>query len=190
MGAGRSGSFLRVGLLSWLGLKKEGSFPNLDALLDELRTALPEDEAVVLRYIATVIVLLGKVACVDGRFSTKEDELLRELLAHVDGLAPSGIDAVCNALQGKLPALEEAEVDRCYRELKALCNASERVEVVRLLVRLAAADGAPTRAEQAEIQSIANELGVSLEDIEPALAVHGSAPEPAPGAAPGDGAPE
>jgi uncharacterized tellurite resistance protein B-like protein len=155
-----------VGLLAWLSLKRGGSFPNLDGLLKELRKALPQDEAVVLRYIATVVVLLGKVACVDGRFSDKEDELLRELLAHVDGIAPSGIDAVCNTLQGKLPSLREEEVDRCYRELKALCNASERVEVVRLLVRLAAADGAPTAAEQAEIQSIANELGVSLGDLE------------------------
>ncbi|KYF66703.1 DNA-binding protein [Sorangium cellulosum] len=159
-----------MGLLAWLGLKQGGSFPNLDALLKELRTALPDDEAVVLRYIATVIVLLGKVACVDGRFSSKEDELLRELLTHVDGLAPSGVDAVFNALQGKLPALQEGEVDRCYRELKALCNASERVEVVRLLIRLAAADGAPTPAERAEITSIAEELGVPLAEIEPDLA--------------------
>lgn len=160
-----------MGLLAWLGLKQGGSFPNLDALLTELRAALPDDEAVVLRYIATVIVLLGKVACVDGRFSDKEDELLRELLTHVDGLAPSGVEAVFNALQGKLPALQEGEVDRCYRELKALCNASERVEVVRLLIRLAAADGAPTPAERAEIERIAEELGVSLADIEPDLSV-------------------
>jgi uncharacterized tellurite resistance protein B-like protein len=167
-----------VGLLAWLGLKQGGSFPNLDALLKELRKALPEDEAVVLRYIATVIVLLGKVACADGRFSDKEDELLHSLLSHVDGIAPSSIDAVCDALQGKLPALQDDEVYRCYRELKALCNASERVEVVRLLVRLAAADGAPTPAEHAEIESIANELGLSLSDIEPALVVEESAPEP------------
>lgn len=181
-----------MGLLAWLGLKQGDSFPNLDALLKELRAALPEDEAVVLRYIATVIVLLGKVACVDGRFTDKEDALLRELLTHVDGLAPSGVDAVCNALQGKLPALQEEEVDRCYRELKALCDASERVEVVRLLIRLAAADGTPTEAERAEIQSIAKELGVSLADIEPDLAGRsddeGSSPA-SPGAPrePGDG---
>ncbi|AUX25275.1 DNA-binding protein [Sorangium cellulosum] len=181
-----------MGLLAWLGLKQGDSFPNLDALLKELRAALPEDEAVVLRYIATVIVLLGKVACVDGRFTDKEDALLRELLTHVDGLAPSGVDAVCNALQGKLPALQEEEVDRCYRELKALCNASERVEVVRLLIRLAAADGAPTAAERAEIQSIAQELGVSLVDIEPDLSGRADdegSPPASPGAQrdPGDG---
>jgi DnaJ like chaperone protein len=158
-----------VGLLAWLGLQQESSFPNLEALLRELRRALPNDEAVVLRYIAIVIVLLGKVACADGRFSQKEEELLRALLAHVEGLGPSGIDAVCNALEGKLPSIQEQELDRCYRELKALCDADERARVVRLLIQLAAADGAPTAAERAEIQIIAEELGVPLNEIAPDL---------------------
>lgn len=158
-----------MGLLAWLGFQQGSSFPNLQALLRELRTALPDDEAVVLRYIAIVVVLLGKVACVDGRFSAKEDELLRALLAHVEGLAPSGIEAVCSALQGKLPSLREAEVDRCYRELKSLCNAEERAHVVRLLVRLAASDGAMTPAEKTEIEQIAYELGVPYAEITPPL---------------------
>lgn len=158
-----------MGLLSWLGLQRESSFPNLEALLLELRRALPDDEAVVLRYIAIVVVLLGKVACADGRFSQKEEELLRALLAHVEGLGPGAIEAVCNALQGKLPSIQEQELDRCYRELKAVCDADERARVVRLLVQLAAADGAPTAAERAEIEHIAEELGVPLDDLAPEL---------------------
>jgi DnaJ like chaperone protein len=165
-----------VGLLAWLGLQQEGAFPNLQALLRELRKALPDDEPVVLRYIAIVVVLLGKVACVDGRFSDKEEDLLRALLTHVEGLTPSGIDAVCEALRGKLPSLQEAEEDRCYRELKALCNAEERAHVMRLLVQLAAADGTPTDAEQAEIQHIAEELGVPLDDLAPAPEGEAEAP--------------
>lgn len=158
-----------MGLLAWLGFQQGSALPNLQALLRELRAALPEDEAVVLRYIAIVIVLLGKVACADGRFSEKEDELLRTLLGHVEGLSPSGIDAVCSALHGKLPSFKEEELDRCYRELKALCDADERAHVVRLLIRLAAADGTPTSAEQEEIQRIAEELGVPAGEIEPTL---------------------
>lgn len=156
-----------MGLLSWLGLQRESSFPNLEALLRELRKALPDDESVVLRYIAIVVVLLGKVACVDGRFSAKEEELLRALLAHVEGLEQGGIEAVCNALQGKLPSIQEQELDRCYRELKALCDADERARVIRLLIQLAAADGAPTAAERAEIEHIAEELGVPRAEIAP-----------------------
>jgi DnaJ like chaperone protein len=144
-----------VGLLSWLGFQRESSFPNLESLLRELRKALPD------------VVLLGKVACVDGRFSAKEEELLRALLAHVEGLEQGGIEAVCTALQGKLPSIQEQELDRCYRELKALCDADERARVVRLLVQLAAADGAPSAAERAEIEHIAEELGVPLSELAP-----------------------
>jgi uncharacterized tellurite resistance protein B-like protein len=165
-----------VGLLAWLGIQQEGSFPNLQALLQELRKALPNDEPFVLRYIAIVVVLLGKVASVDGRFSDKEEEQLRALLRHVEGLDPSGIEAVCAALRGKLPSLQEAEEDRCYRELKALCNAEERTHVMRLLVRLAAADGSLSSAEQAEIQHIAEELGVPVGELMPALEGEAKAP--------------
>ncbi|MCC6553616.1 MAG: TerB family tellurite resistance protein [Polyangiaceae bacterium] len=167
-----------MGLLAWLGFQQGSSFPNLQALLRELRSALPDDEAVVLRYIAIVVVLLGKVATVDGRFSDKEEETLRALLAHVEGLDPSGVEAVFTALRGKIPSLQEAEVDRCYRELKALCNAEERAHVIRLLVRLAASDGAPTAAEQAEIERIADELGVPRADVIPFLAGEADASAP------------
>lgn len=155
-----------MGLLAWLGFKQGDAYPNLDALLAELRRALPDDESVVLRYIAIVIVLLGKVACADGRITEKEDETLRSLLAHIDRLTPSNVEAVCEALQGKLPELSDSEMSLCYRELKALCDGRERLEVMRLLVRLAAADGRLSPMERSEIAQIAEELGVSLSDVE------------------------
>jgi DnaJ like chaperone protein len=154
-----------VGLLSWLGFKQEDAYPNLDALLRELRKALPEDESVVLRYIAIVIVLLGKVACADGRFNDHEDRKLRSLLAHIERLNPASADAVCEALQGQIPKMSEEELSLCYRELKALCDGRERKEVMRLLVSIAVSDGAPSEAERAELENIAEELGISLEDL-------------------------
>jgi uncharacterized tellurite resistance protein B-like protein len=154
-----------VGLLSWLGFKRGDAYPNLDALLAELRRALPDDESVVLRYIAIVIILLGKVASADGRMTEAEDKTLRGLLTHVDRLAPSGIDAVCNALQGKLPSLSEEELSLCYRELKALCDGRERLEILRLLTQVATSDGALSPEEQAELSSIAAEIGVSESEL-------------------------
>ena len=154
-----------MGLLSWLGFKQEDSYPNLDALLRELRKALPEDESVVLRYIAIVIVLLGKVACADGRFNQQEDRKLRSLLAHIERLNPASADVVCDALQGKIPQMSEEELALCYRELKALCDGRERKEVMRLLLSIAVSDGEPSEAERAEIEAIAEELGVSSEDL-------------------------
>jgi uncharacterized tellurite resistance protein B-like protein len=155
-----------VGLLSWLGLRQGDGYPNLDGLLKELRKALPDDESVVLRYIAIVIILLGKVAWADGRFNAGEEETLRSLLAHIDRIAPSGVEAVCNSLRGQVPRVSDSELSLCYRELKALCDFQERREVMRLLTRLAAADGETSEAEHAALEAIAAELGISLGELE------------------------
>ena len=154
-----------MGLLSWLGLKRDDSYPNLDALVGELRKALPDDESVLIRYIASVVVLLGRVAFSDGRLSAREEEGLRDLLAHIDRLSPSGVEAVCTALRGKIPQVNEDELSVCYREIKSLCDGKERVEVLRLLTQLAAVDGATSTAEHAELESIAGELGVPLTEL-------------------------
>ncbi len=154
-----------MGLLAWLGLKLGDEYPNLDALMKELRRALPEDESVLIRYIAIVIVLVARVAWADGRLSQQEEERLRELLAHVDRLSPSGVEAVCQALKGKLPRVSDEELSLCFRELKSLCDARERVEIIRLLARLAEVDGETSTAEHAELEAIAAHLGVSLTDL-------------------------
>ena len=154
-----------MGLLSWLGLRRGDGYPNLDALLKELRKALPDDESVLIRYIAIVIVLVGKVAWADGRLTPQEEETLRELLAHINGLSPSGVEAVCAALRGKIPEVSEDELSLCYRELKSLCDRRERVEILRLLAKLAVVDGDASTAEHAELETIAAELGISIADL-------------------------
>jgi len=154
-----------VGLLAWLGLQKEDSYPNLDALMRELRGALPDDEAVVLRYIAIVVVLLGKVAYADGRFSPEEEQTLRSLLSHIGRLNPNSVEAVCTSLRGQIPDLSEEELSLCYRELKSLCDGRERIEVMKLLARLAAADGGLSEAEERELETIADEIGVPSSDL-------------------------
>jgi DnaJ like chaperone protein len=154
-----------VGLLSWLGLKRGDDYPNLDALIKELRKALPDDESVFIRYIAVVVVLIGRVAWADGRLSAEEEQNLRELLAHIDRLSPAGIEAVCGALRGQAPKVNEEELELCYRELKSLCDARERVEIIRLLAKLAVVDGETSTAEHAELEAIAAELGISLMDL-------------------------
>ncbi len=162
-----------MGLLAWLGLKRGEEYPNLDALIRELRKALPDDESVLIRYIAVVLVLITRVACADGGLSRQEEQTLRDLLAHVDRLSPAGVEAVFQALKGKLPRVSDDELAICYRELKSLCDARERIEVIRLLARLAAVDGETSTAEHAELEGIAAELGISLADL--ATAEHDAA---------------
>ncbi|MDI3283690.1 TerB family tellurite resistance protein [Polyangium sp. 15x6] len=154
-----------MGLLAWLGLKRGDTYPNVDALLAELRRALPDDEAVVLRYIAAVVVLLGKVAGVDGRLTEGEEQTLRSLLAHIEGLSPEAIEAVTHALKGKLPELRDEELTLCVRELKSLCDGRERVEVIRLLAKVAVADGRLSEVERAELHHVAADLGVPESEL-------------------------
>lgn len=154
-----------MGVLSWLGLKRGDDYPNLDALIRALRAALPDDESVFIRYIAIVVVLIGKVAWADGTFTAKEEQALRELLAHVDKLSPSGIDAVCAALRGRALKVSEDELQLVYRELRSLADAKERVEILRLLAKLAVVDGEASTAEHAELELIAAELGISIADL-------------------------
>lgn len=154
-----------MGLLAWLGLKRGDTYPNVDALLAELRRALPDDEAVVLRYIAAVVVLLGKVAGVDGRLTEGEEQQLRSMLAHIEGLSPEAIEAVTRALKGKLPELRDEELTLCVRELKSLCDGRERVEVIRLLAKVAVADGRLSDAERAELHHVAADLGVPESEL-------------------------
>lgn len=154
-----------MGLLSWLGLKRGDDYPALSALITELRAALPDDESVVIRYIAIVVVLIGRVAWADGYFSEKEEQNLRELLAHIDRISPSGIEAMCAALRAGRAKVSEEELELCYRELKSLCDLRERREILRLLAKLAIVDGEASTAEHAELETIASELGISITDL-------------------------
>jgi DnaJ like chaperone protein len=149
-----------VGLLTWLGLKQGNEYPNLDALVGELRRALPDDESVLLRYVAIVIVLLGRVALADGRLRGDEERTVRELLTHVGRLSPANIDAICARLQQELPDLESRELDVCYRELRALCDSKERAQILALLEQVAAADGDISDDERRELWQISRELGL------------------------------
>jgi DnaJ like chaperone protein len=154
-----------VGLLGWLGKQLGDEYPNLDALIAELRKALPDDESVLIRYIAIVVVLIARVAWADGRLSKEEEQTLRDLLSRVDRLSPSGVEAVTQALRGKLPRVSDEELALCFRELKSLCDGRERMEIIRLLARLAEVDGETSTAEHAELEAIASELGVSLTQL-------------------------
>ena len=153
-----------MGLLSWL--KRGDGYPNLDALMRDLRKALPDDESILLRYIGTVVVLLGKVAWADGGVTPKEEESLRALLAHIQGLPPAGVDAVCRVLHGKIPSFSDSEMELVYSELRAICDGNERKQIMRLLISVAAVDGRLSDLEHRELERISGELGVELREVE------------------------
>lgn len=153
-----------MGILSWLGLAATSSYPNLEALMRELRRALPDDEPSVLRYIAIVSVLLERVVLADGRVSDREARALRELFSRIDRLSPRDAERVLQALAGKVPRISDDELELCFRELRALCDREERVSVLRLLVGVAESDGEAAPSELRELERVAEALHVTLDE--------------------------
>ncbi len=152
--------------LIWLGLRKAPSeTPNLSAIHEVLRTLLPEDEPVVIRYIVVVAVLLARVVHADGRLVPVELHQLRALFRHIDRMPPDGIDALCDVVTERVPQLDPSELEACFSELRALCNAGERREVLRVLATQAMADGQIHTEEHELLLVIARALGLPEADV-------------------------
>lgn len=150
--------------LAWLGLRKERS--HLSALHAEISQLLPDDEAVVVRYMTVVAVLLTRVAHADGRVYDSERKRLVSLFRHADRLPPEGIEHLCTSLDEQVPKMSEDEINTCYAELRSLCDAQERLQVVRLLARQATADGEIHVEEHGTLVEIAKALGISEDVLE------------------------
>lgn len=151
--------------LAWLGLRDPDD-SNLAAIQRAVREVLPEDEAVVIRYIVIVAILLSKVAYSDGTIAHSERDHLRGLFQHIDRLPPDGIEHVCDTLYQRVPQLTQNELTLCFRELKSLCDGRERQRIVRLLGDLARVDGHIHERELGEIADISTHLGVPEDELD------------------------
>ena len=88
-----------MGLLAWLGFKQGDSYPSLDALLGELRKALPDDESVVLvvednhalaENLAEALATAGLQTRITGSVATALAAHPRPRAAIVDFVLPDG----------------------------------------------------------------------------------------------------
>jgi DnaJ like chaperone protein len=145
--------------LSWLGLRNPLG-ANLAAIQEALRTALPDDEPVIVRYVVVVCILLTRVAAADGRVAACEIEHLRSLLRGLERLPTDSVERVCRVLRERVPVLDREELESCFAELRSLCDAAERRKVMGLLAELARADGTVSVGETRELAAIADALGV------------------------------
>jgi DnaJ like chaperone protein len=153
--------------LALLGLRsKAESHVHLHAIRERVRELLPADEAVVVRYIVVVAVLLTRVAHSDGRVLECELDHLRVLFRHIDRMPPDGIDVLCATLNEHVPQLSEEELQVCFHEIKSLCNAEERRQIMRLLASQATSDGHIVGPEHGTLLRIADALDVPLGEME------------------------
>lgn len=171
--------------LAWLGLR-DPEESHLAAIQRSVREVLPDDEAVVIRYIVIVAILLTRVAYSDGTLVRSELDHLRGLFRHIDRLPPEGIEQLCDTLYERVPELAAGDVERCMKELRSLCDRSERRQVVRLLADLARADGQIGAPERGALQRIGAELDIDEGELDELLAPPDSAPTAEPEAEPPD----
>lgn len=152
--------------LAWLGLRKSrNANTHLSDVHELVRQLLPDDEAVVVRYIVVVALLLARVAHADGRVVDAERKRLLALFEHIDRMPADGIDALWAALNEAAPRLSSAELSLCYSELKSLCDSGERRQVLRLLASQASADGEIHAEEHDALVEVATELGIPASEV-------------------------
>lgn len=153
-----------MGLLSWLGLKRGDRYPNLDALMRDLRTALPATRA-------SCSATSARSSSCSARSpgptaaSPRRRDAARAPVAH-RGPRPHGGRRRVRRAPGKIPDFSQGEIDLVYSELRAICDGNERKQIMRLLLRVAAVDGRLSESEHGELVRIADELGVSLAEVE------------------------
>lgn len=152
--------------LAWLGLRARPSeYPRLQAIKAVVRSLLPHDEAVVIRYIVVVAALLARTAFADGRVLGSERARLRTLFEHIEQLPNEGIDALIVCLEKEASRLQANEMEACYGEIRALCNHEERIQVLQRLVEVAQADGRIHARESQMLHAVASELSIAPEEV-------------------------
>lgn len=117
------------------------------------------------RYVAAFAYVLARVAHADWEISSEERSVMRRLAQEAAGLSPDQARlaveiAAAQALE--LGATENYVVTRLYRELS---TREQRLGMLECLFAVAAADEEISTAENHEISTIANELGLQPRDV-------------------------
>jgi uncharacterized tellurite resistance protein B-like protein len=137
-----------------------------------VRSHLPDADDDTVRVVAALGGLLAAVAYADRQYSNEEDALVRQVLARVHGMTPTGVDAICDALRTHMVEASTVGIPRFTRELRELGDTELRREVLEALVDLAAADGRMTMNETNLLRQLTSALGLSQADYNDAQARH------------------
>jgi uncharacterized tellurite resistance protein B-like protein len=141
-----------------------------EQLQSAVRAALPAADEETVQVVVAIAGLLGTVAYADREFSPEEQARVREELGRIEGISPSGIDAVCAVLAGHVREIATVQSPRYSRALRELADRDLRLQVLDILVALAAADRTITLAETNVMRQLATSLGLTQEDYNAAQA--------------------
>lgn len=149
----------------WLKSAREVSIPD-DAreIAVRVRQNLPAADDETVRVVAALAGLLAAVAYADRNYSDAEEAQVRRVLGRVQGMTPSGVEAVCGAMRRHVVEASTVQIPHFARELRELGDAELRREVLDALVDLAAADGDIATSETNLLRQIATSLGLTQGD--------------------------
>jgi len=139
--------------------------PEPSELLREAVAAhMPEADDETVAIVGAIGGLLARVAHADGRLDASELAEIREQLGRIDGLAQSGVEAVCALVEEHGGPLAVEGIQSYTRVLYERTERGMRVEVLDVLLDLAASDGVISLDETNLLRRVANALG--LDDAE------------------------
>jgi uncharacterized tellurite resistance protein B-like protein len=116
------------------------------------------------RLTVAVAGLLACVAYADREYSAAEQARVRETLAQVEGLGPTAVDAICDALREHIVVIAVGNTQAYTRELRELGELELRRQVLDMLVDLAAADDELSMAETDLLRRTAAAMGLTPDD--------------------------
>lgn len=129
----------------------------------ELRSLEPRDA----RRLACLACVLARVAHADLRIDPTETAEMRRRVASLTGVTEEQAGRVVEIAQRESGALDAAERRAVTAAYRALAGPAERTDLVFCLYVLAGADGRVDDRETAEIDAIADELGVARRPTPP-----------------------
>ena len=155
-----------MAILDLLGLKSSSEEPRssgvsaaLAHILDRLEH-LPDERA---HYVASLALVLARVASADLEVSSEEQKRMRAILRDL-GELPDDQARIVSELATQRRQLRRAEYV-ATRELRALTDEAGRLRVLDCVLAVSAADDSITLREEQEVRQVASELGLTHEQF-------------------------
>lgn len=119
------------------------------------------------RFVGAFAAVLTRVAHADLRVTETETEAIESTLKQTAALDAEEASLAVEIARSQAANFGGTENYLSTREFRAISNRAQRTQLLHSLYRVAAADGVISAEESAEIRRIAEELGLSPEELTP-----------------------
>lgn len=117
------------------------------------------------RFLAAFAYVLARVANADLQIDADETREMENRVGELAQLSPEETSLVVEIAKSQNRLLGGTENYRVTREFKKVASPEERLKLITCLFAVAAADGNVSATENSEINAIADEVGLSRQDV-------------------------